>query len=341
VRSFLSLGRLEIAEIEGLLELAARLERRPEPRALEGRLLGLLFFDPSVRTLASMQAAMARLGGESFVITAGSGSWRIEARRGAVMDGAAAEHAREAVPVLAGYCDVLGIRSFAGFADLGADLADRDFGELAALSPVPVVNLESAIDHPCQALGDWRTLDELGVPRDGKLVLSWANHPKPLPLAVPAAVAEMAALRGMEVTVLRPESHALPAAVAARLARAAVRGGGRVVETAERGAALSGAHALYAKSWAATHPAERYGDAEAERALRAGLASWCVAESWFEGARPGARFLHCLPVRRNVVVADEILDGPRSAVVRQAHNRMWVQMAVLHRLLGAAERRAA
>jgi N-acetylornithine carbamoyltransferase len=341
MNGFLSLGRLELEAIDELLALAARLERSPEPRALAGRLLGLLFFDPSVRTLASMQAAMSRLGGDSFVVTAGSGSWKIETRRGVVMDGAAAEHAREAVPVLAGYCDVLGIRCFAGFTDLEEDLSDRAFLELARLSPAPVVNLESAIDHPCQALGDWRTLDELGVPRDGKLVLSWANHPKPLPLAVPAAVAEMAALRGMAVTVLRPESHALPEALVDRLHRAAARGGGTVFESGDRDAALEGADAIYAKSWAASVPAAAYGDAETERALRAELADWCVAESWFARARPEARLLHCLPVRRNVVVADEVLDGPRSAVVRQAHNRMWVQMAVLHRLLGAAQRRAA
>jgi N-acetylornithine carbamoyltransferase len=340
VRRFLSLGELERGEIDELLALAARLERNPEPRALAGRLLGLLFLNPSLRTLASMQAAMARLGGESFAISAGAGSWRIETRAGVVMDGEAAEHAREAVPVLSGYCDALGVRSFATLADLEADLADRDFAAFAELAPVPLINLESAIDHPCQALADWRTLDELGVPAHGKLVLAWANHPRPLPLAVPAAVAEMAALRGMEVVVLRPESHALPAPLATRLARAAARGGGRLAETAERDAALAGADAVYAKSWAATPPAARYGDAEAERALRAGLADWCVDEDWFRRARPGARLLHCLPVRRNVVVADEVLDGPRSAVVRQAHNRMWVQMAVLHRLL-SGERRAA
>jgi N-acetylornithine carbamoyltransferase len=330
VRRFLDLADHERAEVLDLVELARRLEERPQPRALAGRILGLLFFNPSLRTLASFQAGMARLGGTSFVISPGQGSWALETRDGAVMDGDAAEHVREAIPVLAGYADALGIRSFAGGSDLAADLEDRAFRQMAELCPVPLVNLESAINHPCQALGDWKTLDDLGVPEQGRFVLSWANHPKALPLAVPAAVLHMAALRGMEAVVLRPEAYALPEPLLEKARWAAALSGGGVRETADRGEALRGAHVVYAKSWAA---AAHYGDAETEQRLRSGLADWCVRESWFDEAAPAARFLHCLPVRRNVVVADEVLDSPRSAVVRQAHNRMWAQMAVLHRLL--------
>lgn len=331
MKSLHSLSELAPEAVRDLLALASRLEARPEPSALAGKLLGLLFFDPSLRTLASMQAAMARLGGSSVVLSPGRGTWALETRSGAVMTGDAAEHVREAIPVLGGYVDALGIRAFAGGVDLAADLADATFREMAALAGVPTVNLESAIDHPCQALGDWKTLDELGVPAGGKLVLSWANHPKPLPLAVPAAVVQMAALRGMEVVVLRPEAYALPAPVVERARAAAALSGGSVVETVDRGAALAGAHALYGKSWAS---AAHYGDAAAEARLRAGLAEWTIDLDWFDRAAPDARFLHCLPVRRNVVVTDAVLDSTRSAVVRQAHNRMWVQMAVLHRLLG-------
>jgi len=331
MKSFLSLGELELDAIRDLLALAARLERAPDRAALAGRILGLLFFDPSLRTLASMQAAMARLGGSSIVLTPGRGTWALETREGVVMDGAAAEHVREAIPVLAGYVDALGIRAFAGGVDLEADLEDRAFRAMAASCPVPLINLESAIDHPCQALGDWKTLDDLGVAAGARLVLSWARHPKPLPLAVPAAVAEMAALRGMEVVVLRPDEYALPGAVMERARRAAARSGGRVLETDDRDEALSGAAVLYAKSWAS---AQRYGDAEAETSLRSRLGDWCVAPGWIDSMAPGARFLHCLPVRRNVVVADSVLDSPASAVVRQAHNRLWAQAAVLHRLLG-------
>jgi N-acetylornithine carbamoyltransferase len=335
VRRLLSLAELEPAEVAELVELARELERRPRPRALAGKVLGLLFFNPSLRTLASFQAGMARLGGSSFVISPGQGSWVLETRTGVVMDGAAAEHVREAIPVLAGYADALGIRAFAGGTDLAADLADSAFRAMAEVCPVPLVNLESAIDHPCQALGDWKTLDDLGVPAaGGRFVLSWAWHPKALPLAVPAAVVHMAALRGMEVTVLRPEGFGLPGEVMERARCAAAAAGGSVRETADRRAALAGAQVLYAKSW--TSP-RCYGDAPAEAELRAGLRDWCVDESWFAAAAPGCRFMHCLPVRRGVVVRDEVLDGPRSVVVRQAHNRMWTQMAVLHRLLVGGE----
>ena len=328
---FHALADLSREEIADLLGLAARLQRSPDPQALAGRVLGLLFFDPSLRTLASMQSAMARLGGASVVLTPGRGTWSLETRDAVVMDGEAAEHVREAIPVLAGYVDALGIRAFAGGQDLAADLADAAFQAMVRVCPVPTINLESALDHPCQALCDWKTLDDLGVPTEGKLVLSWANHPKALPLAVPAAVVHLAAARGMEVVVLRPPAYALPEAVLARAKEAGARSGGTVRETDDRQGALRGASVLYAKSWAS--PAH-YGDAAAEAALRAGLRAWCVDLPWFDGAHPACRFLHCLPVRRNVVVTDAVLDSPRSAVVLQAHNRLWAQMAVLHRLLG-------
>jgi N-acetylornithine carbamoyltransferase len=340
VKRFLSLAELAPAEVAELLALAGQLERRPRLRALQalrGKILGLLFFNPSLRTLASFQAGMARLGGSCFVISPGQGSWLLETRRGVVMDGAAAEHVREAIPVLAGYADALGIRSFAGGEDLAADLADSAFEAMAEVCPVPLINLESAIDHPCQALGDWKTLDDLAVPASGgRFVLSWAWHPKALPLAVPAAVVHMAALRGMEVTVVRPDGYELPPAVLERARRAAALSGGSVRETADRGEALAGAQVLYAKSWRSPR---HYGaaGAAAEAELRAGLRGWCVDESWFTGAAPCCRFMHCLPVRRGAVVADEVLDGPRSVVVRQAHNRMWAQMAVLSRLLGGGD----
>jgi N-acetylornithine carbamoyltransferase len=331
VKDFLSLADLAPADVADLLDRAAWLERHPEPDALKGKVLALLFFNPSLRTLASFQAGMARLGGSSFVISPGQGTWVLETRDGVVMDGAAAEHVREAIPVLASYGDALGIRSFAGGTDLAADLADSTFRAMAAVCPVPLINLESAIDHPCQALADWKTLDDLDVPaRGGRFVLSWAWHPKPLPLAVPAAAVHMAALRGMDVTVLRPEGFALPEQVMAKARLAAKLSGGSLRETADRGEALAGVQVIYAKSW--TSPLH-YGDPAPEAALRAGLRDWCVDDDWFAVAAPDCRFMHCLPVRRNVVVKDSVLDGPRSVVVREAANRMWVQMAVLHRLL--------
>jgi len=329
MQRFLDLADFSREEVLSLLELARRLEKQPEPRALAGKILGLLFFNPSLRTLASCQAAMARLGGTSFVIHPGQGSWQLETRLGGVMDGAAAEHVREGLPVLASYCDALGIRAFAQGHDLESDLAETNFNAMASLVDKPLINLESAVNHPCQALADWKTLDDLAVPRAGRFVLSWAWHPRALPLAVPAAALHMAALRGMEVIVLRPEGFALPGAIMERARRAAESAGGSVRETAARAEALAGADVLYVKEWGAT---ACYGDAAADRELRGALAGWCVRNDWFAAA-PDCRVMHCLPVRRNSAIADEVLDSPRSIVQREARNRLPAQMAVLHQLL--------
>jgi N-acetylornithine carbamoyltransferase len=329
VKRFVDLADLSRDEVLSLLELARRLERQPEPHALAGKLLGLVFFNPSLRTLASFQAAMARLGGHSLVINPGQGSWQMETRAGVMMDGAAAEHVREGIPALASYCDALGIRAFAEGRDLAGELADSVFNAMAALTDKPLVNLESAISHPCQALADWKTLDDLAVPRGGRFVLSWAYHPRALPLAVPASVLHMAALRGMEVIVLRPEGFALPPLLMERARRAAALSGGSVRETSERGEALADADVLYVKEWAAT---ECYGDAALDAQLRRALTAWCVRNDWFAAARD-CRVMHCLPVRRNCAIADEVLDSARSVVQREAYNRLPVQMAVLHRLL--------
>jgi N-acetylornithine carbamoyltransferase len=330
MKRFLDLADLPRDEVVALLDLARRLQEHPEPQALAGKILGLLFFNPSLRTLASFQAGMARLGGSSFVITPGQGTWQLETRLGVEMSGAAAEHVREGIPVLASYCDALGIRAFADGKDLRSDLAETTFNSMTSLVDKPLVNLESAINHPCQALADWKTMDDLGVPRKGRFVLSWVYHPRALPLAVPAAALHMAAYRGMEVVVLRPDGFALPPEIMAKAERAAAASGGSVRETNDRVDALEGAQIVYAKEWGS--PAH-YGDADADARLRRNLTGWCVRNDWFEKTAKDCRLMHCLPVRRNTAVADEILDGPRSAVQQEAHNRLVVQMAVLYKLL--------
>jgi N-acetylornithine carbamoyltransferase len=332
MKRFLDLADFERTQIKDLLGLASRLQQHPQPQALAGKVLGLLFLNPSLRTLASFQSAMMRLGGTSVVITPGQGTWQMETRAGAIMSGQAAEHVREAVPVLASYCDAIGIRMFAENRNLATDLAETGFRMMADLCDKPLVNMESAVNHPCQALADWHTLDELRVPEHGKLVLAWANHPRALPLAIPAATVHMAALRGMEVVVLRPEGFALPDTIMEKARRAARESGGTVSETSNRAEALQGAHVLYAKEWGST---QHYGDAEADARLREYLGDWCIKDSWFKSADPNCHFMHCLPVRRNVAAADEVLDGSRSVVIREAFNRMVVQMAVLYRMLKA------
>jgi len=331
MKEFNDLADLSGDQVQELLTLANRLQTSPEPRALEGKVLALLFMSPSLRTLASFQAAMVRLGGGSFVISPDMSIHGLETRPGIVMDGMAAEHIREAVPVIASYADAIGIRAFAERRSLDDDLADREFNSMRELCQVPMINMESATNHPCQSLADWKTMDDLKVPRHGgKFVLSWAWHPRMLPLAVPAATVHMAAMRGMDVTVLRPEGFELPPSIMDKARQAAQVAGGSVTETENRDEALDGAQIIYAKSWSST---KHYGNRVADEEHRRDLHGWCVDESWFATTSDDCRFMHCLPVRRGVVVADEILDGPRSVVVQEAQNRMYAQMAVLHQML--------
>jgi N-acetylornithine carbamoyltransferase len=325
------LGDLSVSHIEELLALASRLDQKPEPQALAGKVLSLLFLSPSLRTMISFQSAMVRLGGGTFVVSPDMSIHGLEPRSGIVMDGAAAEHLREAVPVIASYSDVIGIRASAKSENLNDDLSDFKFRELISLIDSPYINMESAVNHPCQSLADWKIMDDLEIPaNNGKFVLSWTWHPLALPFAVPAATVHMAAMRGMDVTVLRPEGYSLPDVIMEKARRAAAMSGGSVTETDDRLDAMEGSHVIYANSWASVC---HYGNKRAEEEFKLEQREWCVDESWFKNATQDCRFMHCLPVRRGVTVDDRILDGPRSIVIAEARNRMLVQMAVLHEML--------
>ena len=334
MKAFNDLADFSNSQITALLDLADRLDKHPEPDALRGKVLSLLFLSPSLRTLASFQAAMTRLGGGSFVISPEMSIHGIETRPGIVMDGAAAEHIREAVPVIASYGDAIGIRAFAERKNLEHDMAETEFAALTNLIDTPYINMESAMGHPCQNLADWKTMNDLGIPATGgKFVLSWAYHPRALPLAVPASTLYTAAKRGMDVTVLRPDGFELPEALMTTASEAAQANGGSVQETDKRAEAMEGAHVIYAKSWSSTR---HYGDKLGDEQLRNELIDWCVDEPWFDNAKDDCRFMHCLPVRRGVVVSEAVLDGPRSVVIQEARNRMLAQMAVLHQMLGGS-----
>jgi len=335
MKNFNDLADFSNEEILALLDLSNRLDARPEPEALRGKVLSLLFLSPSLRTLASFQAAMTRLGGGSFVISPDMSIHGLETRPGIVMDGEAAEHIREAVPVIASYGDAIGIRAFAERRNLEHDMAETEFAALTSLIETPYINMESAMNHPCQNLADWKTLDDLGIPgQGGRFVLSWAYHPKALPLAVPASTLYTAARRGMDVTVLRPAGFELPELLMARAREAAADNGGSVRETDDRREAMEDAHVIYAKSWSSTR---HYGDRLGDQKLRNELVDWCIDEPWFANAQDDCRFMHCLPVRRGVVVSETVLDGPRSVVIHEARNRMLAQMAVLHQMLGGTK----
>jgi len=314
--------------LDHVLATAAALKAGRDRRRLDGRVMALLFFDPSLRTRTSCEVAMVQLGGHAVTLTVGQGVWGMETADGVVMDGAAAEHVREAAPVLSRYADALGVRAFPHGASLETQRADPVLHAFARFAEVPVVNLESARWHPCQALADALTWNELGLGRGDRVVLTWAWHPKALPMAVPNSVVAVAAQRGLDLTVLRPAPFVLDPQLIEEAREVAASTGGRVAETDDL-AALDGARVVYAKSWGSLLASD---DAEREAGLRAPFRHWQVTPEWMARTDRG-RLMHCLPVRRNVVVADAVLDSPASVVVDQAENRLHAQKALMLELL--------
>lgn len=309
------------------------LDRSRGGASLAGRNLGLVFFNDSLRTRVSMELAVQELGGRTVTVTPGSGTWGFEWSTGTPMTGAAAEHIKEAVGVLGRYVDALGVRLFASGTDYQADRTDARFRLLTELSSVPVLNLESAWAHPCQALADAGALMKTfgARPAGRKFVLSWASHPKALPMAVPNSALRMAARTGMDVTVARPESHALHADVMADARRLASAAGGSVTETDDLDSAVEDAHVVYAKSWGGPM---MYDDPDGEHALRTSLTDWRITADRMARTDEG-RFMHCLPVRRGVVVDDAVIDDPSAIHLDQAEFRIHAQKAILTWLLGA------
>jgi N-acetylornithine carbamoyltransferase len=338
-RNFLNTSDFSLDEIHNLVDLALRLKSGAVQRQLPGKLLAMLFFNPSLRTRASFTAAMYRLGGMAVDLPLGQGGWPLEFEAGGVMDGAAAEHVREAASVIGRYCNALAVRSSelvvaggaSGQTGSWADSKqDRVVQSFARWAGVPVVNMESNVYHPCQGLGDAVTLKEkLGRPQGKKYVLTWAYHPKALPMATPNSQLAGACDLGMDVVVAHPPGWELdPEIMAAARARAQAAGGS-LTFSHDMPEAAEGAQVICAKSWGAL---KYYSDWETEKLVRRELKHWKVDEALMRKTANGL-FMHCLPVRRNVVVSDAVLDGPWSIVVDQAENRMWAQMAVLAEIL--------
>jgi N-acetylornithine carbamoyltransferase len=319
-------------ELLDLVTLAHDLKVGRARGRLNGKVVVLYFANPSLRTRASTEAALARLGGHPVVLDAGAGGvWGLEHRDGVVMDGAAAEHVREAARVLSRYGDAIGVRAFARLQDWAEDREEPLLTAFARHATVPVFSLEGSARHPLQGLADAQTiLERLPDPRGKRLVLTWLPHRKRLPMAVPNSVVEAGALLGMEVVVARPGPMALDPGLLAAADALARQHGGSVRETDDREAALAQAHVVYGKSWGAKG---LYLNDEADEALRAEVnPRWVLRAADLERGRDPF-FMHCLPVRRNLKVEDAVLDGPRAAHIQQAENRLWTAQALLLRLL--------
>lgn len=318
---------LDDAVRDRILERARAL-RTADPDPVPNRLrVGALYFNASLRTRASFEQAVRIVGGACQTLNAASDTWNLELDPDAVMDGAAVENLVEAARVLGQFFHLLGVRSFRGAAPWATERTEPVLRLIARHAGVPLVSLEGATHHPCQALADALTMVDAFGPTPADLAglpvaLCWAWHPKALPAAVPHSFLQQAALLGCDVSVVHPEGYDLDGDVLAHAMEAARARGGDVAVHHDRDAGLRGRRLVYVKSW---------GPLDGAGATPAALRPWLVDEAALSGT-DDARVMHCLPVRRNVVIAGEVLDGPRSLVTTQAGNRLWAQAALVEHL---------
>ena len=329
---FLTTSNYSRAELDQLIDSALRFKGGDnQSKPLAGKSVALVFFNPSLRTRASMQVGIYELGGNAVALEPGGTTWTLEHREGAVMDGDRTEHVAEFVQVLGRYCAAIGVRTFAPLKNWEEERADPILRAFAKYSEVPVINLESAIHHPCQALADMMTIREKLGPGRKRVLLNWAWHPKPLPMAVPNSFALAAAQIGHDLIVAHPKGYELDEELMEETRRQAASAGGSLKITNDIDAAFAGAEVVYAKSWGA---AQFYGAPEKDIAERARYRlKWIVNEEKMSRTNQ-AIFMHCLPVRRNVIVTDGVIDSKASAVIDEAENRLHVQKAILASLLG-------
>ncbi len=327
MKHFTSIQDLGPAGVEAILAKAATWKGQ-YPKHLTDKLLGMVFFNPSLRTRASFEAVMARGGGNSVVLEVGNGVWKLEDRLGAIMNGDRAEHVKEAVPVLARYVDALAVRTFASCVDDEADNVDPVMNAFRQFSTVPIISMESAREHPCQGLADLLTVKEtFGVTKKVPVTLTWAPHIKALPKAVPNSFLLTAAAAGCDIRVAHPKGFELHPSVMGEARALAAYTGGTVSVTHDQDEGLRGSSAVYAKAWGPSTLSGLGVDAvEAQP-------DWMLNRQHMAKAAGDAIFLHCLPVRRNVEVADEVLDHASSRVVDEAENRFHVQRALMDWLL--------
>ena len=298
-----------------LLDLAAAYKANPVLHAEKGRRkrVGCIFLNPSLRTRISTQIAAQQLGMEAIVLNMDKEGWALEMQEGAIMNKGTVEHIKDAAGVLGSYFDILALRAFPSLTQKEEDVTDFVLHQFIKYSGIPVVSLESAIRHPLQSLADQLTIQELAKGnKKPKVVLTWAPHIKAIPHAVANSFAEWTLGMGHDLTICHPEGYELDAEFTQ---------GARI--THDQSEALQSADFVYVKNWSAFND---YGK------ILCTDERWMLTEAHLKHA-PEAKVMHCLPVRRNVELSDEILDGPRSLVQQQAFNRIFAAQAVLSKLL--------
>ncbi len=317
MKSFLHVG--DIGDLGKALEEARKVKENPFAWKDLGRnkTIILIFFNNSLRTRLSSQKAALNLGMDPIVLNVNGDSWKLETSMGVVMDGDKSEHLREAIPVIGSYCDMIGVRSFAGLQDRELDYAESILNQFIEYSGKPVISLESATVHPCQAFADLITIEEYKTKARPKVVMTWAPHPRALPQAVPNSFAEWMNAADVDFVITHPEGYELDPKFV----------GNAKVEY-DQMKALEGADFVYAKNWSCpgtVNPAD-YG-----KILSKDM-DWIV-DSRHMAVTDNAYFMHCLPVRRNMIVSDEVIDSPRSIVIPEAANRVVSAQVVMKRML--------
>ena len=278
------------------------------------RTLLMIFFNSSLRTRLSTQKAAMNLGMNVMVLDVNQGAWKLETERGVVMDGDKAEHLLEAIPVMASYCDIIGVRSFAQLKDKAEDYEERVIEQFIRYSGRPVFSMEAATRHPLQSFADLITIEEHKTKDRPKVVMTWAPHPKALPQAVPNSFAEWMNATDYEFVITHPEGYELDPQFV-----------GRAKVEYDQRKAFEGADFIYAKNWSA------YADPNYGQVISTDR-DWTVdAEKM--ALTNNAYFMHCLPVRRNMIVTDEVIESERSLVIPEAANREISAEVVIKRLL--------
>lgn len=306
----------QLGDLRQALAQAQQVKRNPFADQELGRnkTLLMVFFNNSLRTRLSTQKAALNLGMNVIVLDVNQGAWKLETERGVIMDGDKSEHLLEAIPVMGCYCDLIGVRSFARFESKKEDYNEMILNQFIKYSGKPVFSMEAATRHPLQTFADLITIEEHKTKERPKVVMTWAPHPKALPQAVPNSFAEGMNFAGYDFVIANPEGYDLAPEFV---------GGARI--THDQDEALRGADFVYAKNWSA-YEGDNYGKVLSRDR------SWTVTKEKM-ALTDNAFFMHCLPVRRNMIVSDDVIESPRSLVIPEAANRVVSAQTVIKKML--------